>query len=185
MLGVIPNPKKNIKVDYSLADVTQAVEHLPLLTARYKLVKSTPAFNLFTFHSFEFLSAGVYIDVFLSSITETKTEIDLEVGKANGSFDKSHEISLANDHLATITDLLTESLNTPVEKRTENINAITKAEIDKKVAEQIKNDEFKKKMQAVKKSNPIAYHARRISVGIFIIAVLIVIWYFIMSYGPL
>jgi hypothetical protein len=116
------------------------------------LVKSTPSFNLFTFHSFEFLSAGVYIDVSLSSITENKTEIDLEARRANGSFDKSHEISLANEHLATITDLLAGSLNTPVEKRIENINAITKAEIDKKLAEQIKNDEFKKKCRQLKKT---------------------------------
>jgi hypothetical protein len=69
--------------------------------------------NQYSYESYEFLSFGVYIDIHLNSINENKTEISIEIRRKIGSFDKSHEITNANEHIAktlnAISVLLTKS----------------------------------------------------------------------------
>jgi hypothetical protein len=56
----------------------------------------------------EFLSLGVYIDISVSSISDTKCKIEIEVSRKIGAFDQSYELSKANDHIANIATLMSE-----------------------------------------------------------------------------
>ena len=56
----------------------------------------------------EFLSLGVYIDISVSSISDTKCKIEIEVSRKIGAFDQSYEVSKANDHIANIATLMSE-----------------------------------------------------------------------------
>ena len=53
-------------------------------------------FNHYTFSIPQTLSLGAWADISLSSITENKTEITIEIRRKLGTFDKSSEITFAN-----------------------------------------------------------------------------------------
>lgn len=106
MLGVIPNPKKNHTLEFSIEQINKAIERVSKFSKKYKYTKSNPVFNQTTLEAFEFLSVGVYIDISLTSITETKSEITIEVRRKIGSFDQSYEVTNANKHLENLFDLL-------------------------------------------------------------------------------
>jgi hypothetical protein len=59
MIGVIPNPKKTITIDFPLDKVKVSIERIEKLDKKYKFTKSNPIFNQTTFEATEFLSLGV------------------------------------------------------------------------------------------------------------------------------
>ncbi|AZB30153.1 hypothetical protein [Chryseobacterium balustinum] len=95
----IPNPKKTIQVDFPLEKIKNSILNIPLLNKNYRFSSSNEIFNQFTFESFEFLSIGVYLDFHLNSISENKTEINLEIRRKIGSFNQPAEITNANIHI--------------------------------------------------------------------------------------
>jgi len=105
-LFAIPNPKKSIQVDFPLEKVKLSVKNIGVLNNKYKFTKSNEIFNQYTYEAMEFLSLGVYIDINLNSVTENKTEIVVEVRRKLGSFDQSHEVTKANEHLVKIFDCI-------------------------------------------------------------------------------
>lgn len=132
MLGAISNPKKIIVVDFSLEKVKIGVERIAMLSNKYKFTKSNTIFNQTTYEATEFASLGVYIDINLSSLTENKTEIAIEVRRKIGSFDKSHEVTKANQHIDNMLEILSKAIS----YSEEDVNAIQEKEkhelIDKK-----------------------------------------------------
>ena len=102
----IPNPKKSIQVDFSLEKVRNSVKNISLLDSKYKIFSSNEIFNQYTYESYEFLSLGVYIDIHINSITDTKTEIAIEIRRKLGTFNESHEITNANNHMHKMYDYL-------------------------------------------------------------------------------
>lgn len=64
----------------------------------------------FRFEATELLSFGVYIDISISSISDTKSKIEIEISRKIGAFDQSYEIANANDHITKITTILSECL---------------------------------------------------------------------------
>lgn len=106
MLGVISNPKKIIVIDFSLDKVKIGVDRIAKLSNKYKFTKSNPIFNQTTYEATEFASLGVYIDINLSSLSENKTEITIEIRRKIGAFDKSHEVTKANQHIDNIIDII-------------------------------------------------------------------------------
>lgn len=78
----IPNPKKSLTVDFPLSQVKQAVQLIPALNSKYKLHESTEAFNQYTFAASETLNLGSYVDINLSSNSETRTDktLPLSIG---------------------------------------------------------------------------------------------------------
>jgi len=105
-LFAIPNPKKSIQVNFSLEKVKLSVKNISVLNNKYKFTNSNEIFNQYTYEAMEFLSLGVYIDINLNSVTEDKTEIVVEVRRKLGSFDQSHEVTKANEHLVKIFDCI-------------------------------------------------------------------------------
>ncbi len=74
------------------------------------------------------MSLGVYIDINCSSLTESKTEITIEVRRKVGSFNQSHEVTLANTHIVKITDLIAESVGTDEQERIQKAEMIVAAQ---------------------------------------------------------
>ncbi|QOW09562.1 hypothetical protein Q73A0000_03875 [Kaistella flava (ex Peng et al. 2021)] len=95
----IPNPKKTIQVDFPIEKIKKSILNIPLLNKNYRFSSSNEIFNQFTFESFEFLSVGVFLDFHLNSISENKTEINLEIRRKIGSFNQPAEITNANNHI--------------------------------------------------------------------------------------
>ena len=110
MLLAIPNPKKNLTIDFPLERVKIGVERLSHISNKYKFTKSNPVFNQYTFEATEFLSLGVYIDINLSNVSESKTEIIIEIRRQVGTFNQSHEVTKANQHLQSIIDLISQGI---------------------------------------------------------------------------
>jgi TM2 domain-containing membrane protein YozV len=98
----IPNPKKNLTVDFSLEKVKDSVKNISLINPQYKFSSSNEIFNHYTYESYEFLSLGVFIDINLNSISEMKTEITIEIRRKLGTFNESHEVTYANNHIVKI-----------------------------------------------------------------------------------
>lgn len=95
----IPNPKKTIQVDFPIEKVKLSVQNISLRNDKYKFSKANEIFNQYTYESLEFLSLGVFIDINLNKINEDKTEITVEIRRKIGTFNQSHEITKANQHI--------------------------------------------------------------------------------------
>jgi hypothetical protein len=95
----IPNPKKTTIVDFPIEKVKLSVQNINLRNNKYKFSKSNEIFNQYTYESLEFLSLGVYIDINLNKISDDKTEITVEIRRKIGTFNQSHEITKANEHI--------------------------------------------------------------------------------------
>ncbi|KAB1156299.1 hypothetical protein [Flavobacterium luteum] len=137
MIGVIPNPKKTITVDFPIEKVKIGVDRISKLSKTYKFTKSNEVFNQSTFEATEFLSFGVYIDINLSSVNENRTEITVEIRRKIGSFDKSHEVTNANEHIGKILEILSKGITYSEEdfidiKETESNKIIEKKKSTKK-----------------------------------------------------
>ncbi|MGH2664868.1 hypothetical protein [Flavobacterium sp.] len=102
----IPNPKKSTQVDFSIERVKLSVLNISLINDKYKFTASNEIFNQYTYEALEFLSLGVYIDINLNRLGENKTEISVEVRRKLGTFNQSHEVTKANEHLMKIFDCI-------------------------------------------------------------------------------
>lgn len=116
MIGVIPNPKKSFELDFSTEQVLNTILFIPLKNSKYKFTSKNDVFKTVRFEATEFLSLGVFIDVNVSSISDTKCKIEIEISRKLGSFDKSFEVQKANEHLNKIATLISECITlTPEE----------------------------------------------------------------------
>ena len=102
----IPNPKKTTQVDFPIEKVKTSVLNITLINDKYKFNSANEIFNQYVYEALEFLSLGVFIDINLNTITENKTEITVEIRRKLGTFNQSHEITKANEHLVKIFDCI-------------------------------------------------------------------------------
>lgn len=102
----IPNPKKSTQVDFPIERVKLSVLNISLINDKYKFTSSNEIFNQYTYEAFEFLSLGVYIDINLNRLSEDKTEISVEIRRKMGTFNESHEVTKANEHLVKVFDCI-------------------------------------------------------------------------------
>jgi hypothetical protein len=117
MLGALPNPKKNITIDFPIRKLKDTILFIPLTKdKKYKFTSKNDVLNLYTFEATEFLSLGVYIDISLSEVSEKKTSIEIEVRRKVGAFDQAHEVSNANQHITKILELISLCVNLTDEK---------------------------------------------------------------------
>ncbi len=103
MIGAIPNPKKSFDIDFNSKEVFEKIEYLPLIT-KFKFTSKNEVLKTYRFESFEFLSFGVYIDVSISSISERRSKVEIEILRKIGAFDKSYEVSEAGRHIVEISE---------------------------------------------------------------------------------
>lgn len=140
-LFAIPNPKKSTQVDFPIERVKLSVLNISLLNDKYKFTGANEIFNQYTYEALEFLSLGVFIDINLNTVSDSKTEITIEVRRKIGTFNQSHEVTKANDHLVKIFDCIA------------RLTAMTEEQI-----EALKNQNYLSKSPSYKKtklmSNP-------------------------------
>lgn len=137
----IPNPKKNLNVDFPIEKVRQSVKNLSLINQKYRFSSSNEIFNQYTYESYEFLSLGVYIDINLNSVTETKTEITVEIRRKLGTFNESHEVTHANHHIINIVNYIAQLVSMSSDdiiklksSQTQNVKIKTQGLKDKNLA---------------------------------------------------
>lgn len=111
MIGAIPNPKKTINIEFPIKKVKDSLPAIPALNSKYKSTSANDLLNLFTFEAFETLSLGVYIDISLKKESETATELTIEVRRKVGSFNQSHEVTNANNHIQNMLQLISSALS--------------------------------------------------------------------------
>lgn len=157
MIGAIPNPQKKFQIDRTTAETKFAIEHIYLYTSNYKLYKSNELLGIYTFESYEFLSLGVYIDVTINALSENRTDITIEIRRKIGSFDKSHEITLANDHIVNISDLISHSLMTNPE------SILQQREIERKKQSELSKQKIQQQAEWIER-NPNLYKLKIASV---------------------
>ncbi|SIQ86790.1 TM2 domain-containing protein [Chryseobacterium indoltheticum] len=137
----IPNPKKNLSVDFPIEKVRQGVKNLSLINQKYRFSNSNEIFNQYTYESYEFLSLGVYIDINLNSVTENKTEITVEIRRKLGTFNESHEVTHANNHIINIVNYIAQLVSMSSDdiiklksSQTQNVKVKTQGLKDKNIA---------------------------------------------------
>jgi hypothetical protein len=123
MIGVIPNPTKKVTIDFPLDQVKEGVKRIPSLLKKYKMFKTNEAFNVYTLEASEFLSVGVYIDINLTPVADTRTEFNVEVKRKLGSFDHWVEVQNANEHIDKLITGLSKTM-TSSSAELENLEAV-------------------------------------------------------------
>jgi hypothetical protein len=101
---------KTLQIDKPSADVIEAIAFIPALSAKYKIANANYEQQLYTLSGDELSGDGVYIEICCTSNKQKPTEVTLAVRRKSGSFEKSSEVSLANQHIDTVLNLLSDSL---------------------------------------------------------------------------
>jgi hypothetical protein len=132
---MIQNPKKTITVDFSIEKVKSSIPKIYITSdGKYRVNNQNNILNEITLECFEGLSLGVYIDFNMVKLSDTSTEITIEIRRKIGSFDNSIELQNANYHFQDLTKYLSEIVNLTDEefdvKYTRNIQKIKDNEID-------------------------------------------------------
>lgn len=115
MIGAIPNPKKSFDIDFDSKEVFEKTQYLPLIT-KFKFTSKNEVLKTYRFESFEFLSFGVYVDVSISSISEGRSKVEIEILRKIGAFDKSYEVSEAGRHIVEISEGISKCIVLNVEQ---------------------------------------------------------------------
>jgi len=102
----IPNPKKTLTVPVNISKIADLIQTIPVVEKSYKFTKGNDTFKIYTLEAYEFLSLGIFADFSLNELSPDKTEITLEIRRKVGSFNQSHEITNANEHLDRLIDTL-------------------------------------------------------------------------------
>lgn len=161
MIHAIPNPKKSLSVSYNLDYTKLAIEHLVLFNNKYKLFKTDSILNKCIYDTTEFLSLGVYIDISSVFINENTTQITIEIRRKIGSFDQSHEVTLANNHISNIENLISQSLGMKEGDRIQKMKEITDEIENKEKEHQRKIEENKEKDRLEKENEPVLYYGKQ------------------------
>ncbi len=181
MIGIIPNPKKTFQIEKKLEDVQSAIEDIVLFDTKYTLLKTNPILNLLTFEATEFLSLGVFIDITCFTVNESRTEITIEIKRKVGTFNQSHEVTQANQHITKITDLISESISTDKDIRKEMFENIEIQKQNKIDADKQRIESIREKGRIEKLNNPILYYTKQSLIILFSIGLIIGVVYVVIK----
>ena len=99
MIGAIPNPRKTITIDFPISQVKVAARNIDKVMQFCHFREENDMFNSYKFSRSEFLSLGAFININLSSVSNTKTQVDVEISRQMGAFDEWVEVQKANKHV--------------------------------------------------------------------------------------
>lgn len=175
MVFAIPNPQKNFQISYDMDTAKEAVKNVQLINTKYNLYKSDDILSIYTFDVSEFLSIGALIVITLTEISEHKTNLNIEVQRKIGSFNQSHEVNLANQHIFMLTELISESLQTD-----KSVMDSKRDEIEREANEKKReHEEFYKKLKELKENRPLLFYSQKVLVWTFVLAVFVLVVYVI------
>lgn len=103
-VGAIPNPRREITVKGTEEEISKWLYKIPIymdthIKSGYIQQKLDEQIGRIEIGKTEFLSLGVNIVIDVNYMSEEASELCIEVQRTIGSFDRSAEISYANDHL--------------------------------------------------------------------------------------
>jgi hypothetical protein len=113
MIHAIPNPKKEISVNQPIDIISNAIKKISFYNNKYSLINEDDLLQQYKFSATEFLSLGVIILIDLDNISDEKTKIQVEIQRAVGTFNQSHEVTLANKHMSTILEAISYLVKNP------------------------------------------------------------------------
>ena len=99
MIGAIPNPRKTITIDFPIEQVKVAARNIDKVMKFCHFREENDMFNSYKFSRSEFLSLGAFININLNSVSNTKTQVDVEISRQLGAFDQWVEVQKANEHV--------------------------------------------------------------------------------------
>jgi hypothetical protein len=106
MLGAIPNPKKSFELDFDSQKILNSIRFIPNLNSKYRFNSKNDLLKTFRFEALEFLSLGIYADISVSTLTENKCKIEIEISRKIGAFDQAHEVAKANEHISVLATII-------------------------------------------------------------------------------
>jgi hypothetical protein len=127
MIGVIPNPKKTITIDFPIEQVKVAARNIDKLMKSCDFIEENDLFNSYKFTRNEFLSLGAFININLNAVSNNKTQVDVEISRKLGAFDEWVEVQKANKHIEETINSMANIIKNGIPK----IEPILKPEIDK------------------------------------------------------
>lgn len=160
MIGAIPNPQKTVEVELPAKELCEAIKRVPLFTSKYTLTNQNDMMKIYTFSSFEFLSMGAHIDISVKSKSESLSDLNFEVRRAVGAFDKSHEVANANIHLAALIKLVQKAIENDSSQYISNIQTARAS------------GDYSSGKPTLKERNPWMYWAVQICIWMLVIAAL-------------
>lgn len=113
MLHAIPNPKKEISINQPIDIIANAIKKISFYNNKYSLINEDALLQQYKFSASEFLSLGVIILIDLDNVSDEKTKIQIEIQRAVGTFNQSHEVTLANNHISTILESISYLITNP------------------------------------------------------------------------
>ena len=118
MIGSIPNPTRELTLQFSNDQVQSAMSNLSKYligsgTGNYIQHQYDNVIGQLELIKTEFLSLGVSIMVTANTIAENQTKLHVEVRRQVGAFDQSYEVSQARTHLDKVVNGLSTLLQNP------------------------------------------------------------------------
>ena len=118
MIGVIPNPTRELTVQFSNEQVQTAMSNLSKYligsgVGNYIQHQYDGVIGQLELVKTEFLSLGVSITVNSNAISDNQSKINIEVRRQVGAFDQSYEVSEARRHLDKVVNGLSTLLQNP------------------------------------------------------------------------
>ena len=118
MIFAIPNPKKELIVQFPIDQVQKSLSNMSSFLkesgkGNYIQDRFDPVLNQLILIKTEFLSLGVKIVIDASYVAENQSKIIIEIQRAIGSFDQPHEVSKANEHMAILSEGFSKLLSNP------------------------------------------------------------------------
>jgi hypothetical protein len=166
---ILPNLQKTIHINRSVAEVAQALEHIPLFSDQYTLFKAQSIINQYTFETQEFLGFGAYIDLNYTAVDADRTEVMIEIRRKQGLIDTESEIASAVEDLSKMASLIAKSLETDLQVRLDKVASNELARAEKELAEKLKqedkqkaDDERKRKNELEKQNSPFKYYMKQL-----------------------
>ena len=118
MIGAIPNPTRELTVQFSNEQVQTAMSNLSKYligsgVGNYIQHQYDGVIGQLELVKTEFLSLGVSIMVTANAVAENQTKLHVEVRRQVGSFDQSYEVTQAKSHLDKVVSGLSTLLQNP------------------------------------------------------------------------
>ncbi len=148
--SLVSNPKKSIIVEFPLDRIRESVKNISLLDHKYELGQQDDVFNQYIFKASEFLSWGAVILINLSSISENKTEISIEVMRNYGAFDSSVEVQDANRHLINVVNYISRLTALSSQEIVEMRTRLQQAEAEREREKRKKSEERAERIEDMK-----------------------------------
>jgi hypothetical protein len=140
MIFAIPNPKKELVVQFPISQVQKSLSNMSAFLkesgkGNYIQDKFDPVLNQLILMKTEFLSLGVKIVIDCSYVSDSQTKISIEIQRAVGSFDQAHEVSNANKHMEVISEGFSKLLSNPNYEPKEESKPMTEEQKEKASSE--------------------------------------------------